>query len=196
MRLAAVIRFATIALVLNAKALPQSAQKSCPADRPVDDFISEMKKQEKVRNKQLSPETYCVLGWCRQVSRTPPTVPQSTQAQKPANGADYSSSTSELDKCDMAMELAIEAAHDVEVGDYNAKKQNLRGALMRYQDALEKKLNDAAIQVRLGRTYEKLGDVAQAKESYTAALKLSGPDPWMREAKSGLARLEGVPTPK
>ena len=91
------------------------------------------------------------------------------------------------------MEIALKAAHDVDVGDYYFEQKNYNGALMRYKDALEGKPGDIAIHVRLGRAYEKLNQAAQAVEEYKAALKLAGPEPakdkWSEEAKSALERL-------
>jgi len=205
MRPAVIFRFVIVAVVLSTvfpayicqlradvrgDASTENTPNACPADLPVDDLMSELKKQEKTRNKQLKPESFCLLGWCRQAAPAPPTVPKSAHEAKPSNTGDYSTSKSAVNKCDLAMEQAIEAAHDVEVGDYNAKQKNYRGALMRYQDALDKKPNDAAINVRLGRMYEKLGDIPHAKESYNAALNCSGPTNWTHEAQSALTRLD------
>ncbi len=87
------------------------------------------------------------------------------------------------------MEQALEAAHSVEVGDFNFEKENFRGALMRYQDADQRKPGDIAIQVRLGRAFEKLHDTQNAVERYKAAQKLQGPAKWSKEAETALARL-------
>jgi outer membrane protein assembly factor BamD (BamD/ComL family) len=54
------------------------------------------------------------------------------------------------------MNMALEAAHDVEVGDYYLGRQQYNGALQRYNDAAEEKPEDLAIHVRLGRAFEKL----------------------------------------
>jgi len=43
-----------------------------------------------------------------------------------------------------AMEMALEAAHDVEVGDYSFAANNYDGALLRYKDAAKEKPGDAA----------------------------------------------------
>jgi tetratricopeptide (TPR) repeat protein len=88
------------------------------------------------------------------------------------------------------MERALEAARDVEVGDYSFDEKNYRGALMRYQDAANWKPQDIAIHVRLGRAYEKLKQLPQAVEEYTAAQKASGPQKWTDEAKAALQRLQ------
>ena len=80
------------------------------------------------------------------------------------------------------MELALEAAHDVEVGDYYFSEKNYNGALMRYQSAVKDKPRDAAIHVRLGRAFEKLRRSPEAIQQYKAAQELSGPEKWLVEA--------------
>jgi len=91
-----------------------------------------------------------------------------------------------VDKCDEAMEMTLKAAHDVDVGDYSFEAKNYGGALMRYKDAAEEKPGDAAIHVRLGRAFEKLGQLQQAMEQYKAAQELPGPAKWSDEAKAGV----------
>ncbi len=98
-------------------------------------------------------------------------------------------STSAPDKCEQAMEAALAAVHDVDVGDTNFEKRNYRGALLRYQAAAEEKPKDAAIHVRLGRAFEKLKKPDEARVEYEAAEKLPGPQKWIEEAHQALARL-------
>ena len=106
------------------------------------------------------------------------------------NGTETSSSKPPVDPCNAAMEKALKAAHDVEVGDEYFEAKNYNAAMMRYKDAVEEKPGDTAIHVRLGRAYEKLGQPAQAVEEYKAAQELAGPAKWSDEAKRALARLE------
>lgn len=162
----------------------------CPADRPVDDIIAELNRPKKQpRNKNPLPDTFCVLGWCRQTGKTPPTLPQpAPRAEIPA-GAQVSSSQSPAEKCDAAMEMALNAAHDVEVGDLSYERGNYKGAASRYEDGLKEKPGDPAIHVRLGRTLEKLQDLHGAIEHYKAAESLPGPAKWHKEAHDALARL-------
>ena len=94
-----------------------------------------------------------------------------------------------MDRCNEATEMALEAAHDVDVGDYSFGQKNYHGALLRYKVALEEKPADAAILIRLGRAYEKLGQLPKAIEQYKEAQKLSGPRLWIDEAGSALQRL-------
>ncbi len=92
------------------------------------------------------------------------------------------------------MKAALEAANDVDVGDYYlGEKKNYQAAYQRYHDALEAKPGDIAIHVRLGRALEKLNQLPQAIEQYQAAQKLTGPQKWLDEAKSALQRLEHPP---
>jgi len=167
----------------------------------VDDIIAEIHKQQsnkKHRNSNPLPNVFCIGGWCRGHSskQKPPTPPESAppQSTPPVKnpGADESTSSSRVpeDKCDDAMEMALKAAHDVEVGDYSIQVKNYGGALMRYKDAAEEKPGDAAILVRLGRVLERLGQLPQAIEQYKAAEELAGPAKWLEEAKAGVSRLE------
>ena len=108
------------------------------------------------------------------------------------SGRNSSTSSSRLpvEKCNDAMEMALQAAHNVEVGDYSFAEKYYKGALLRYSEAVEEKPGDAAIHVRLGRVFEKLGQLQQAIEQYDAAQKLAGPEKWLDEAKAALLRLQ------
>jgi tetratricopeptide (TPR) repeat protein len=174
---------------------------SCPAERPVDDIITEVHKQQsskKHRNSNPFPDVICIWGWCRDHSRkqTPPTFPESPppesapQTKSPSENESSSSSRDPVDKCDQAMEMALEAAHNVDVGDYSFEAKNYEGALLRYKDAVEEKPGDAAIHVRLGRVFERLGQLPQAIEQYKAAQELAGPAKWSDEAKAAVLRLQ------
>ena len=88
------------------------------------------------------------------------------------------------------MEIALAAAHDVEVGDTYFKDQSYDAALQRYKDAAQQKPEDAAIHVRLGRVLEKLNRKPEAMEQYQAAQKLGGPEKWTKEATAALERLQ------
>jgi tetratricopeptide (TPR) repeat protein len=182
-------------ILLSAAVAAQSPP--CPADRPVDDIVAEINKQQSkksARNQSPLPENICVFGWCREMKKTPPTIPEPAQnAQSPNTGNAGSSSSSSktpADKCNEATERAIDAAHNVEVGDYYFEKANYKAALYRYQDAVEEKPGDIAIHVRLGRACEKLNDVPQAIEHFKAAEKLAGHEKWQQEAHAAIARLE------
>jgi len=164
----------------------------------VDDIITEIHKEQakkKHRNSNPLPDVTCIFGWCRDASskRTPPTFPDPASAppaKSPSGNDSESSSRPPVDKCNEAMELALKAAHNVEVGDYSFAAKNYDGALSRYKDAVEEKPGDAAIHVRLGRVFEKLGQFPQALEQYKAAQELAGPAKWSEEAKAAVVRLQ------
>ena len=196
------VQRAVAVIVLSAGMLAQSAPPSCPADRPVDDILAEIHKQQsnkKHRNTNPLPDVICIGGWCRGRPRkqTPPTLPEpapeaAPPAKNPGENESSSSSSSRapVDKCDDAMEMTLKAAHDVDVGDYSFETKNYGGALLRYKDAAQEKPGDAAIHVRMGRALEKLGQIPQAVEQYKAAQELAGPAKWTDEAKAAVVRLE------
>jgi hypothetical protein len=195
------VRRAVAVVVLSAGMLAQSAPPSCPSDRPVDDFITEIHKQQsnkKHRNANPLPDVFCIGGWCRSHSskEKPPTPSESAPpvsappAKNPGQDESTSSSKIPVDKCDEAMEMALKAAHDVDVGDYSFSANNYGGALLRYKDAAQEKPGDAAIHVRLGRVLEKLGQLPQAMEQYKAAQELAAPAKWSDEAKAAVLRLQ------
>jgi tetratricopeptide (TPR) repeat protein len=197
------MRCAFAVVALSAGMFAQSAPPTCPADRPVDDIIAEVQKQQskkKTRNKNPLPEVICIWGWCS-YPRTPRNAPKPapptevpSNEEKSSDGSPSSSSSSSAkdpkEKCDEAMGIALSAAHNVEVGDYYFEGKNYRAALLRYSDAVAEKPGDAAIYVRLGRVLEKLNDVPKAIEHYEAAQKLGVPEQWTEEAKASLARLQ------
>jgi tetratricopeptide (TPR) repeat protein len=176
----------------------QSSAPPCPADRPVDEFIAEIRAQskQKARNKNPLPDDICVFGWCGRAKRPHSNKPQPpkeiSDTQQPSAGdgpGDYSSSKKPDAKCDRAMEVALSAAHHVEVGDSYFEEKKYRAALLRYTDALAEKPGDAAIHVRLGRVLERLNEIGKAIEHYQEAQKLGGPAKWSEEATAALVRL-------
>ncbi len=192
------IRDFAAALILSACALAQAAPSECPADRPVDDIIAELQKQQAKknnRNRNPFPDSVCVFGWCKG-AKTPPTLPKpaphAETAASPDVGAETTSSSSKspTDSCSAAMERALEAAHNVEVADYYVLRSNFRAALYRYQDAAEEKPQDTAIHVRLGRVLEKLNELPKALQEYKTAEKIPGPEKWLAEARAALTRLQ------
>lgn len=184
--------------------LAQSAPPPCPADLPVDDIIAEIhKQQKKSRNKNPLPSGLCIGTWCLGGGKTPPTVPapvppvETPREEKPGDGnagpAGESSSKDSVDRCNALTELALEAAHNVEVGDYYLQQENYRAAFIRYQDAAEQKPRDGAIHVRLGRASERLNEPARAVEEYEKALKYAPPKKWSDEASKALERVKHPP---
>lgn len=183
-------------LLLSGAAMAQLAPSSCPSNRPVDDYIAEInaaKSKKKSRTTNPLPDSICVFGWCTGTAKRPP-KPNEPQvpAGKPAAGVNQqSASTSPAAiKCDLEMQQVLDAAHDVDVGDTYFQDKNYRAAMFRFQDAAKAKPDDAAIEVRLGRAYEKLKQPVQALLQYEAAAKLSGPEKWVDEARSSASRLQ------
>lgn len=169
----------------------------CPADRPVDDIIAEVKKQQSKkanRNKNPIPSVGCIFGWCRDTARTPPTVPRTREETPPNTDAPEprgeSTSKTAIEHCNERTELALEAAHNVEVGDEQFGEKSYQAALSRYEEASEQKPEDAAVHVRLGRVLEKLNDQPKALEEYEAAAKIGTSDKWGAEAKEAVERLK------
>jgi tetratricopeptide (TPR) repeat protein len=114
-------------------------------------------------------------------------------SDKNASSSGTSSSRIPVEKCADAMEMALEAAHNIEVGDYSFGEKNYDAASPRYNDVLKEKPGDTAIHVRLGRVLEKLNQFPQAIEQYEAAQKIAGPKKWSDEAKSAILRLQRTP---
>lgn len=81
------------------------------------------------------------------------------------------------------------AEKNVEVGDYYYKQKNYRAAQSRYREALEYKPNDAAATIKLASALEKLGQVADARQSYEDYLRILPNGPSSQEAKQALDRL-------
>jgi tetratricopeptide (TPR) repeat protein len=190
----------TVAVVVVSAAMYSQSTPPpfCPAGRPVDDIIAEAHKEQsakKHRNGDPSPQVNCSWGWCIDHSTTPPTIPEPAPRVEVPSNKDTSSSATPSENifgetCGTAMKRALEAAHNVEVGDYSFGQRNYNGALMRYQDALEEKPGDVAIHVRLGRVHERLGQLPLAIEAYDTAQKLPRTEKWTDEAKAGLLRLQ------
>lgn len=167
----------------------QSAPPPCHADRPIDDIIGDIHKEQsnkKHRNKAPWP----------QPGPTPPTFPEPApkvkKSTKQKSTISSESAPNIAEECRIAMSMTLEAARNVDIGDFYFQRQNYNGALQRYGDADEEKPRDIAINVRLGRAYEKLGQVPQATEAYKAAQGLAGPQKWSEEAKLALLRLQSV----
>lgn len=186
---------------------PCVSQERIDADRPVDDYIAEINQQKRRRNKNPLPEYICIWGWCRQVrsgseTEAPPKVPapqpppagatvepgpDSATLERPRSGGDGHSS-SRQPACISGYD-PIRAAEHVEIGDHYFGRKNYRGALSRYQEALENKPADPAIHLRLGRTLEKMDDFAQAYAHYQLSARSVQDGPWKKEAQKALARL-------
>ena len=208
---------AIAAALLIAMNTAAETHSTCPADWPVDDLIVELNKRP-LHVKSPLPDSACIDLWvivpagtCREVKKSAPpenpkpkAAPQPSTIQESSNDTGPASASSKDqrqdnqatpakdvdEKCHAAMETALAAAHNVDVGDQNFAKKNYNGALARYQDGVEQKPQDAAIHVRLARTLERMDRPDLAAEQYNEALKLGGPEKYVNEAKAALARLE------
>ena len=196
------MRCAVAVALLSATVVAQTVSPSCPADRPVDDIIAELHTQHSDHNQRNTnplPQLACSWGWCIDHSRTPPTFPEpAPQAKMPGDAGIPSSRVNSggtpFETCADATKMALQAAHDVEVGDLSFAEKNYSGALLRYREAVEEKPGDLSIHVRLGRVLEKLNQLPQAIEQYQAAQKLAGPKKWSDEAKAAVRRLQRSPS--
>jgi tetratricopeptide (TPR) repeat protein len=82
------------------------------------------------------------------------------------------------------------AMKDDEVGDYYLKQGNYKGALARYQDALQYKENDAEANFRIAQCYEKLKQPDDAIPHYKEYLKILPDGPFSKQAKKALEKLQ------
>jgi len=87
-------------------------------------------------------------------------------------------------------EDVVAADHDVDVGDFNFKDKNYRGAEMRYRSALERVPGEPVATLHLARALEKLGNKSEALDQYKLFLlwKPTGKD--AEEANAAIARLQ------
>jgi len=83
------------------------------------------------------------------------------------------------------------AMRDVEIGDFYFKRENYKGALSRYCEALQYKPNDAAATFRIAESLEKFGDLAGARTYYQAYLKILPRGPFAAQSGKALDRLQG-----
>jgi tetratricopeptide (TPR) repeat protein len=188
---------ALLALLVPAAPAQEQAEPRCaapPADeRVVDDYIAELRKRKPPRNRNPLPDSICIFGWCRGKQEEPPPPPSPPSKEAPqGSNEDYSSSRAESDvqpPCLLTPYDPIRAAEHTEIGDLYFSRENHRGALSRYQDALAHKPGDPALHLRLGRTLEKLARAAEARPHYQAALASPLDGAWKKEAAAALERL-------
>lgn len=82
------------------------------------------------------------------------------------------------------------ADKDIEVGDYYAEQGNYRGALLRYQDALEYKPNDPTAIFRLATSYEKVKRPRDAARYTVLYLRLAPDGEFYNDALKLQERLQ------
>lgn len=84
-----------------------------------------------------------------------------------------------------------EYAKDMDVGNfYLNERKNYAGAMMRFRDALEQKPNDPLATFKLAQALEGLKQNDEAREGYSAYLKLEPKGPHVGEARQALDRLQ------
>ena len=169
---------------------PPSA--SCGGGHTVDEYIAEVNKTRKKRNKNPLPSDTCVFGWCRETGAGPsgklPTSYPPKEAS-PSETTDHESESSSkpkpVDACD-----PYSAVRDVEVGDFYYQDKSYRAALSRYDCALKSKPGDPGIYLRLGKTTEKLGDTERALREYRSSIGAAPDQPSAKEARAAITRME------
>jgi tetratricopeptide (TPR) repeat protein len=132
---------------------------------------------------------------CKQLSAAlPPSLAAKTgERTAPENAANPNESSSKqphqpIPYC--TPEDVVAADHDVDVGDFNFKEKNYRGAEMRYRSALERLPSEPVATLHLARALEKLGNKAEAYAQYKIFLEWSPTGKDAEEANAALARLQ------
>ncbi len=189
------------------------AESSCYKDKPVDEYIVELNKRQKGSRNPL-PNDICIFGMCAHTGMGPKDGPkektEKTEQQKqpaPKQAPPTQSQPGESDESSSKQESAgvagtlpaeassstydpVSAARDVDVGDYYYRQKNYRGALMRYADAAKSKPGDAAIHLRMGRGWEKLGAPERAYLEYDATVRVEPEGKSAAEAQDAMQRLK------
>ena len=169
-----------------------SSAQPCREERSVDEYLAEINKAKKQRNKNPLPSSVCIAGWCKGSGAGKPDPRQAPtshppQASAPSPSGESSSSKEGAEPAPAQDPFA--AAQSVEVGDYYFSDKKYRAALSRYQEALESKPDDAAIFLRLGRTFDQLSEPTRAFENYDAGLAADPAGPAAQEARKAVERL-------
>ena len=178
-------------------AAPLQAQSAplCRNDRPIEEYLVELKKSKKQRNKNPLPTGACIGSLCLGKPGAPPTEkapPPPPPQPKKDSGAEESSSRENAEEAPIGEASdhdSMAAAQSVEVGDYYFGEKNYRAASSRYQEALDSKPDDAAIFLRLGRAFDKLGEPTRAFENYDASLTADAAAASADEARKAVERL-------
>lgn len=167
----------------------------CRNGRPLEEYLEELKKSKKQRNKNPLPTGACIGSLCLgkagapQPEKSPAPPPTQPRSESGAGESSSKGSTDEAAKNEASSRDGLAAAQSVEVGDYYFGEKNYRAALSRYQEALESKPDDAAIYLRLGRAFDKLGETTRAFENYDASLAADPAGPSAEESGKAVERL-------
>src|SRR3954469_10225868 len=204
----AVVCFVSAFLFCSGVTAQNAAPAACTKDKSVDEYLAELNRRQKSSHNPL-PNDVCIFGMCAHTGVGPGDRRKAEEAapaeqgppvlhRRPAEESGESSSKKET--AAVAGTIAptassydpVSAARDVGVGDYYFSQKNYRGALMRYTDANKEKPGDAAIHLRLGRGWEKLGSPEQAYPEYDATVKLEPEGKSAEEAKAAMERLRPI----
>jgi|GEM_PF-2256219 len=198
-----------VSLVGMAQEPAVKAESGCYKDKSVDEYIVELNKRQKGSRNPL-PNDICIFGMCTHTGvgpkgKQPDPPPPDTSTTKPElkrrpEAGEANESTSKKQTAEVAGTLPAEAssydpvsaARNVDVGDYYFRQKSYRGALNRYADAAKAKPGDAAIYLRMGRGWEKLGNPERAYLHYDAVLQLEPEGKSAAEAREAMARLKPV----
>jgi len=82
-----------------------------------------------------------------------------------------------------------EFAKDMEIGDFNFKDKNYKGAELRFRDALNYKPDQADATFKLAESLRILGKNVEAKQKYQAYLKIQPDGPYGERARTALQHL-------
>jgi Flp pilus assembly protein TadD len=78
----------------------------------------------------------------------------------------------------------------MEVGTFNLKQKNYRGAELRFRSALEEMPNEPEAGFKLGKALEKQGKLVEARRQYERFLEHSKGGPFEEEARKALKDME------
>ena len=89
-----------------------------------------------------------------------------------------------------------EFSKDMEVGDFNFKGKNYRGAELRFRDALNYKPDQPDATFKLAESLDKLGKNDEAKQNYQTYLIIQPDGLYAERARIALQRLAKMPAGK
>lgn len=146
-----------------------------PADSPMPDLgtlpDSQSQKQSAVKRKAQELVPHCLDVFAFHTCWSQPPAPKPQPGVSPTDDPEF--------------------AKDMDVGDfYLNEKKNYKGAELRFRDALEHKPNDPTATFMLAQALEGLGQADEARDDYTAYLKLAPNGNFAEQAKKALDRIQ------
>lgn len=141
-----------------------------------------------------------VSAWAQDIPKTPPGEPPRSDVESSSNDTKIDTSPPASDAKDHPNSDVgdIDEFHpwnphkaqkDIEVGDYYYKRENYNAAASRYQEALIYKPKDADATFKLAQALEKLKKYDDARDNYTAYLKILPSGKMADEARKALERM-------